>query len=886
MITAPFPRRSVLHCGSDMNRPLWVGGLVGAVLTSSEGFCTPTLSFDLQAFSSHVATDVDISRFNTRNLMSPGVHRVDIVLNGQRQGRQTLEFVALNAANDAEPCVGRPLLELLGVDLDDPLITAPAMNWQCRTLEQWLPLASSSMDASTLEWSVSIPQANLKRLARGYVDPAFWDDGINVGLLNYTFSSSMGISGDGESRRYLGLASGLNLGPWRLRHQGALAWNSRSGLQRYQNTATYLQRSIAPWQAQLTLGDSYSGGHILDGIRLRGISLASDARMLAQSRQGYAPQVRGIAESNATVTISQNGYTLYETTVAPGPFVISDLYATGAGGELTVRITEVDGRRTTFFVPWSVAPQLQRLDSSRYQLDLGQVRQYAQSSSNPSVFQASLAHGMSNSLTLYGGTSLAEGYTLGKVGIALGTSMGAFSLDRSDSRTRLPGQGSVAGHSLGFGYNHSLPGTGTHFVLGVYRYSTRGYLSLNDALTLRERVRADRNVQEFARQKSRIDLTISQKLGAGSLSVYGSSVDFWRRQDGRQTSFTLSYGASWRRLAWNLSAQRSRIEDTRQLLSDREHSDDVFFARAGQRGRLDNRLMLTLSMPLGGSLRSPSLTSSLSRDRGDGRSSQQQLGISGLLGNNAHVSYGLSGSRSRSRSRTEQGAASTVNAYAGVMTSSGQLRAGYAQARDTSQLSFGAEGGMVVHGEGITLSQSLGEASALVQALDAEGATLGQTSGARIGAGGYGVAPSLRAFHANAISIDPSDMGMDVELKESVQNVAPTLGAVTLLRFETVSGRAVVIKAPQEDGRPLPFGAQVQDEQGREVGVIGQASKAFVRGIADSGRLTVVWGKEASRRCFVDYVLPLPEAGGRQVNADLLAAQCVTQPAAYKVRAP
>ncbi|MGU9857266.1 fimbria/pilus outer membrane usher protein [Pseudomonas sp. LF245] len=854
-----------------MNRQGLFCGVVGAVLTSSDTVSAPSLTFDLQAFSSQVAPNVDISRFNTHNLMSPGIHRVDIVVNGQRQGRRTLEFVARDAANDAQPCVDLELLALLGVDPGRPSITSPALQQPCTSLEQWLPLATSSIDAGALEWSVSIPQASLKRRARGYVDPAYWDDGIDAGLLNYTFSASTRTSGEGADRRYLGLTSGINLGSWRLRHQGAQAWNSRTGLQRYQHTATYLQRSIAPWQAQLTLGDSFSGGKVLEGVRLRGLSLATDERMRAQSLQGYAPQVHGIAESIATVTIRQNGFIVYETTVAPGPFVIGDLYATGYGGDLTVNVVQADGRRSSFIVPWSVAPQLLRVDTHSFNLNLGQVRQYGQTDSSPRVFQASLAQGVSNYLTLYGGGSFTEGHHLTKLGVALGTPFGAFSLDGSQSHTRLPRQPNLAGRSVGIGYSHSLPASGTHLTLAMYRYSTRGYLGLNDALNLRERARDARGSQDFARQKSRMDLTISQELGQGTLSLYGSSVDFWRRQDGRQTSFTLSYGSQWRGVSWNLSAQRARIEDTRLALTDRESSDEVFFGSVGQRGRLDNRLMLTLSMPLGGSLHAPSINTTLSRDRGDRRGSQQQLGISGLLGEFGEASYGLSGTRSRAEGETFN----IANAYATVRTGVGQLRGGYAQARNGTQLSFSAEGGVIAHADGITWGPRMGEASALVQAPDAQGARLGGAGGVRIDRRGFGVVPSLRAFHGNSIAIDPRGMAVDVELKESVQRVVPTAGAVTRLTFETLSGRAVVIRAQQTNGKPLPFAAQVLDEQGREVGVIGQASKAFVRGIAERGTLAVVWGKAAADRCFIAYRLPTPTSTQRQISADVLVAECV-----------
>ena len=55
-------------------------------------------------------------------------------------------------------------------------------------------MASSSVDGGTLEWSASVPQVYMNQATRGYVDPAFWDDGITAGLLNYNFSTSSIVS--------------------------------------------------------------------------------------------------------------------------------------------------------------------------------------------------------------------------------------------------------------------------------------------------------------------------------------------------------------------------------------------------------------------------------------------------------------------------------------------------------------------------------------------------------------------------------------------------------------------------------------------------------------------------------------------------------------------
>ncbi|MFY0752112.1 fimbrial biogenesis outer membrane usher protein [Pseudomonas sp. NFX5] len=863
-------------------RTMMLGGLMSAAVMASDAALASELSFDLNAFSSGLASSVDTSRFNTGNPMSPGLYRVDIVVNGQALGRREVEFVAAQAKAGAQPCLSREVLEKIGIAMDKVDTEAhgrevgnPAAAGQyCGDLGQWIPMASSTFDPGALELAASVPQAYMKRSMRGYIDPESLDEGIAAGLLNYNFSTSAVTAGEGDGRTYLGLNAGINLGAWRVRHQGAQAWSNRTGFETYQNTSTYVQRSIIPWQSQLTLGDTFSNGQIVDGVRLRGVTLATDDRMRPQTQQGYAPQVRGVADSNATVTVSQNGYTIYETTVAPGPFVISDLHATGYGGDLIVSVTEVDGRRNTFVVPYSVAPQLLRADTTKYSATLGEVQQKGIDAKGANVFQGTLQRGLTDDLTVYGGGSLSKGYEQGKVGVALNTPVGAFSLDTATSRTAVPEHGRLTGQSLGLGYNKSLPASGTHFALGAYRFSTEGYLNLPDALNVREIASRSGDVNGYARQKSRLDLTISQQLGIGTLSLYGSSVDYWGENEGRQVSFTASYGSTWNKLNWNLSAQRSRVQDTRQLTQS-ELSDDVFFGRIGQPGRIDNRYMLTLSMPLGSESRSPTINTSLSRDTGDTRGSQQQVGINGFLGENAEVNYGVSAHRAIS----EGTRSSQFNTYAGYRTDATHLRAGYGQSRDSSQLSFGADGGVVVHPDGVAFSQSLGEASALVHVPGAEGARLGGGGGTRVNSKGYAVVPNLTAFQNNTVEIDPEGMSLDVELQESTRNVVPTSGAVSLVKFDTVNGRAVVVKGVRENGSPLPFAAQVFDGQGREVGVVGQASKAFVRDIPQEGRLTVKWGSKIAEQCDIHYHMPAVTAGQRQVTTDFMQGVCVASQA-------
>ncbi|WP_279427249.1 fimbria/pilus outer membrane usher protein [Glaesserella parasuis] len=68
-------------------------------------------------------------------------------------------------------------------------------------------------------------------------------------------------------------------------------------------------------RSDLTVGDFTTDGAVVEAIGLHGVRLSSNDRMLPTSLRGYAPTVRGIAHSNARVTISQNGHIIRQLNV-------------------------------------------------------------------------------------------------------------------------------------------------------------------------------------------------------------------------------------------------------------------------------------------------------------------------------------------------------------------------------------------------------------------------------------------------------------------------------------------------------------------------------------------------------------------------------------------
>jgi outer membrane usher protein len=123
----------------------------------------------------------------------------------------------------------------------------------------------------------------------------------------------------------------------------------------------------------LRIGDTFTTGDVFDSVPFRGVQLMSDDEMLPDSQRGFAPVIRGMAHSNAKVTVSQHGYVIYETFVSPGAFAINDLYPTAQSGDLDVQVKESDGSVRTFTQPYSAVPFMLREGEANSALAAGAI---------------------------------------------------------------------------------------------------------------------------------------------------------------------------------------------------------------------------------------------------------------------------------------------------------------------------------------------------------------------------------------------------------------------------------------------------------------------------------------------------------------------------------
>ena len=858
-------------------------------------------NFDRSMLSGAGQNTTDLSRFERGDFVPAGTYSVDIFLNERPIGRRDVRFAAPSDDASATACVTPALLDLLGLHPAD--VTAqttadlanPAL---CVDIGRVVPGASMDFDMGDLRLDTSVPQASLGQMARGYVDPRYWDSGVTAGLLNYNFNSYR-TSGQGltQTSSYLGLNAGLNLGRWHLRHDSSLVWQSGAGRARstrhWQSIATYAQRDLPSLHAQLTIGDSWTSGEVFDSVGLRGVQIATDDRMLPQSLRGYAPTVRGVADSNAKVTIRQNGMVIYQTTVAPGPFAINDLYATGYGGDLEASVTEANGRVHTFSVPYASVPQLLRPGVNRFSLAAGQLRDNT-IKGKPGLVQATWQRGFTNLLTGYAGVTGSQGYASALIGTALNTRYGAFAMDVTSARSRIPGFDTLSGQSVRLSYSKTLAETGTSLSVAAYRYSTSGFLTLGDAERARDYAR--RGLPVFAagnatlpqiingvpvsslltpeqqaalvggnyrdyvvqsgvdRQRNNFSVTLSQTLGTrgGSIYLTGSARDYWNR-GGTDTQYQVGYNNSLGRMTYSLSASRER---------------DLF-------GRSDNRFMASVTIPLGDSPHTPILTGSVARDTSGGM--QEQATLSGTAGASDQFTYGATASHDNTASTGSAGStASITGGYRGPHV---QVNAGFGHGSGYSQASLNVAGGVVAHPGGITFGQQLGDTVAIVEAPHAAGARVGNAAGLRIDSHGYALVPYVTPYVLNTLTIDPTGLPLDVQLDNTSAQVAPRAGAVVLVKFKSESGRFVLIQTKLASGKTLPFGAEVRDEEDRVVGVVGQAGRIMVRVSHESGQLDIRWAEHGTARgCSVPYKLGSQATETRQGPAAITQVEAMCEP--------
>lgn len=831
--------------------------LVGSILMTDISFTWGRDYFDPALLSSNGETPaaIDLSVFETTGQIPEGTYLVMMQVNGNERGLHRVVFtqgqseegkkqVSPELTPDflAEMGVNTAVLpEFKGLPPDKPVDDLTAL----------IPEARVHFDFQQQRLELSIPQVAMKPDASSMVDPKLWDQGMPALLLNYTLnggknrqSGRLNQAATEQTNLYLGLRSGLNWQAWRLRSDMTYMRNeSRSDnkTQRQQQTHfsnTYLQRDIQTWRSDLLFGENNTGNDVFDSFPFLGLKLSSSEEMLPVNLRGFAPVISGIAQSNARVTVSQNGNVVYQTYVAPGPFRITDLYQTGQGGDLTVTVYEADDSVRTWNQAFSTLPLMQRPGGVKYELTTGRYNGNITNKSREAEFTLmTLMYGLPHNITLYGGGLLAKKYASAVMGsgISLG-SFGALSADITLSSANMYDE-RQNGQSYRVRYAKSLLSTGTSVDLTAYRYSTQHYYNFADFNNSGYQLNENQVPWTLSRQRSNFQMRVTQQLGKfGSLYLSGMRSDYWNNEQANNT-LSAGYNGSWLGVSYGLAYSIDRI-------------------KSGGNWPQNRQLTFSMQVPFSLFSSSPTFAHSYARYQINHDSEgfvQQQAGVTGTALED-RLSYSLMQGWDNGGQGINNTNTSTLNL--GWLGSRGTAAVGYSYNPHYNSLNINGNGGLVVHPHGVTLSQSFGSSIAVVRAPGAAGVGV-MSGGVRTDSQGYAVVPYLSPYQNNTVSLNPSTLPENVELPQSSTNVYPTKGAVVLASFDPRTGYQALITLSSV-GKPVPFGAMVTlegESDEANSGIVGDAGQVYLSGLPLQGILSVVWGRGSTQHCIAAFDL-------------------------------
>lgn len=808
--------------------------LIALALVNGQVSAAKPIEFNTDVLDIQERGNIDLGRFSRSGYVMPGEYSLLVNVNQQELPEQSITFYpSAKDPNVTEACLSSALVEQMGLKVE---FTRQLTWWhdgQCLMIGSLEGMTvRPELGSNTL--FLSIPQAYLEYSNAEWDPPSRWDDGIPGLLLDYNLNAqSQRQDQNDEIQKGYNLNGngvvGANVGSWRLRaswqtqidHQTGSGQSSRREFEWTQYTA---YRAIAQLRAKLTVGEDFLNSDIFDSFRYTGLSLVSDDAMLPPNLRGYAPEVSGVARTNARVVVSQQGRVLYESLVPAGPFRIQDL-SNAVSGLMDVRIEEQDGSVQTFSISTASIPYLTRPGMVRYKLASGRPTDWRHRTQGPLFGSGEFSWGVSNGWSLFGGGVVA-GDEYNALALGIGRDLmafGALSFDVTQSRARLPQGETLSGGSYRLRYSKNFDQIGGQVTFAGYRFSERSFMTMGEFLEVRNLGTRSQNSKEM------YTVSYSQQF----------------RDIGLTANLNYDHQTYWDRDANDrYSLSLMRYMDVGRF---KNLSLSVTGYRNQYNGLNDDGVFLSVSLPWGNS-GSVSYSGTLERD------------------NNTHrVSYsdrvGDRGSYQVSSGWTRKGALASgfyshqadwaqINATASTQTGS------------YSTVGLALQGGVTATAEGAAMHRvSIPGGTRLLVDTDGVADIPIRNYGAPVRTNGFGkaVVADISSYYRNRVNIDLDKLPDNAEAMKSVVQATLTEGAIGYRRFDVIAGEKAMAVIRLADGTMPPFGATVQNLKKRDVGIVNDGGSVYLSGIERGETMTVHWDDRAQCELTMPALLP---AGG------------------------
>ncbi|MDE9460288.1 fimbria/pilus outer membrane usher protein [Xenorhabdus bovienii] len=781
--------------------------------------------------------NIDLSRFSQTGYVMPGQYQLALRVNEQDISHETtIPFYSRKAGDKtvSEICISPKLRDRIG-------LTEKALNntglWHQGQCVDFSPLKGVKLSAemSESQLNMTIPQLYLEYSDPFWSPPSLWDNGIPGLLLDYNLSANATKpTDDAQSQNaWLNGTLGANYGAWRLRadYQGNYYHTTGGKGQKESSldlSRVYLYRALPSWRSNLILGESSFNSALFSGWSYTGLGMESDERQLPSKLRGYAPQINGIADTNARVTVTQQGRVLYETTVPPGPFSIQDI-SSAVRGTLDVKITEQDGKVKTFQVNAAYVPYLTRPGQFRYKFVSGRSRYNFHKMEGPLFGAGEISYGISNRWSLYGGGVAAGNYNAMALGAGLDLmQFGTLSADVTQSVSKFSdNQRTQKGKSWRLSYSKRFDDVNTDVNFAGYRFSERDYMTMQQYLDARYRDLWGGRSKEmytislnksFPEQQMSLGLSYNYQTywDQGNITYYSARAD----------KYFSAFGLD--NLSLGISTVRSRYANT---------------------GKMNDEILVNLNVPLTqGSM-------SYNGAYSGGRFSHS-TGYYGRAGDNDH--YSLTAGMNHGGGEHARAQISGYYSHLGDIAQT-SANMSMVQGRYIS-MGLSASGGATVTAKGAAL-HSGGFNGGTRLMVDTSGVANVPIDSGRVTTNhwGIGVVTDVSSYYRNTTMVDVNKLSENMEARNAVVESILTDGAIGYRKFEVLKGIRLFAVLRLEDNSMPPFGASVRNVAGRELGIVSDDGIAWVSGAQPNETLQVDWNNQQCTAKLPNHIDPVSQ---------------------------
>lgn len=651
-------------------------------------------------------------------------------------------------------------------------------------------------------------------------------------ILNYTLYGATGWGG-ASRRAFSGSFDARLLTPFGVTSTSALG-KFDAFVDRKNEFSNGLTRLDSAWRYTdpnralvYQVGDSVSGSLPWSSSwRFGGIQFKRNFAVRPDLITAPVPNLSGSASLPSTLDLYLNNIKVFSGDVPAGPFDFRGLPFMTGNGDASIVMRDALGREIRTRHTYYYGPNMVGKGVFDFSTELGFPRlQYGDSSfeyDHNIAGSASVRYGLTDWLTTEGHFEATRGLLNGGGGFI--TSLGSFgslSASLAGSRFSAP-EGVESGGKATINFQTGYKG------YTFYMGTSRNFGDYNDIGLVADRRYGEKApISARARSIDSIGVSFPLLFDPSSLGINYSRV----RGAGEGDDASI-LNVSWSRTVF----KKASLYATAYTDLDKRKNYGVFVG---------------FSIPIG-----ENMTASVSADN---RGVNTTLSKSARLGEDP-IAWSL-------RDRENKKGKGTRSASVDYRSSFGEFSGSVDQSGGDGRITVTADGALIIAGGGIFFVNQVSDAFAVIKGGGPNAqVSLNGRHVANTNAGGRAFIPDLQSYQYNRVSIDPTNLAVDLQPDSTQEIVVPADRSGVVVDFGTKKISAATVILSNAEGKPLPMGAEVLRYGTDQVAVMGYDGRVWLTDLNPKNNLTVTL-PEGLGTCHASFDFKpvtglIPEIGG------------------------